>query len=121
FFEDGVSLLDPAMVTEKAPRLDVIDAATLQMIRDWQPDLVFSVSVLMHVPPAEIEAFLRKITSLLSRDARAVILFDQTPRNLQAAAMGWTYSESFLCETLRRINQDFRIGFRYFGPAGHIG
>jgi len=121
FFEEGVGLLDPALVAAKAPRFGVIDDATLRAIAAWQPDLVFSVSVLMHVPPAEIEGFLRKITGLLSPNGRAVVVFDQTPRNLQTAAMGWTYSESFLCETLRRIDRDFRIGFRSFGTAGYLG
>jgi hypothetical protein len=121
FFDDGVSLLDPAMIAEKAPRLDVISDQTLREIQLWQPDWVFSISVLMHVPPAEIEGFLRNITGLLSPGARAVILFDQTPRNLQTAAMAWTYSESFLCETLRRIDPDFRISFRFFARVGQIG
>jgi hypothetical protein len=73
------------------------------------------------VPPAEIEGFLRNITGLLSPGARAVILFDQTPRNMQTAGMAWTYSESFLCETLRRIDPDFRISFRFFARVGQIG
>jgi len=121
FFEDGVSLLDPKMIHAKAPRLDVISDEILREIRLWQPDLVFSVSVLMHVPPAEIECFLRKVTGLLAPGARAVILFDQTPRNMQTAAMAWTYSESFLCETLRRIDPGFTIAFRFFGRVGHVG
>jgi hypothetical protein len=121
FFEDGLRLLDPAMVAEKAPRLDVISDETLREIRLWQPDWVFSISVLMHVPPAEIETFLRKVTGLLAPGGRAVILFDQTARNMQTAGMAWTYSESFLCETLRRIDPDFRISFRFFATVGHIG
>jgi hypothetical protein len=121
FFEDGVSLLDPKMIHAKAPRLDVISDEILGEIRAWQPDFVFSVSVLMHVPPAEIETFLRKVTGLLAPGARAVVLFDQTPRNMQTAAMAWTYSESFLCETLRRIDPGFRIAFRFFGTVGHVG
>jgi hypothetical protein len=121
FFEDGLKMLDPGAIAAKAPRLDVISDETLREIRAWQPDWVFSISVLMHVPPAEIETFLRKVTGLLAPGARAVILFDQTPRNLQVAAMAWTYSESFLCETLRRIDPGFRIAFRFFGTVGHVG
>jgi hypothetical protein len=118
FFEDGLHLLDTGMVAEKTPRLDVISEDTLRRIRDWQPDWIVSVSVLMHVPPAEVEEFLRKMTGLLSRDGRAVILFDRTPHNVQTAAMSWTYNEAFLCDVLRRIDPGFRIGFRYFEEVG---
>jgi SAM-dependent methyltransferase len=121
FFEDGVRLLDTHLIAEKAPRLDVISEPTLRAVQDWQPDWVFSVSVLMHVPPAEVEGFLRKITDLLAPGARAVILFDRTEQNAQTAPMSWTYSEAFLCEALRRIDPGFQIGFRFFEPAGYVG
>jgi SAM-dependent methyltransferase len=121
FFEDGLRLLDPRMVAEKAPRLDAISEATLRDVQDWQPDWVFSISVLMHVPPAEVEDFLRKITDLLTPGARAVILFDRTEHNAQTAPMSWTFSEAFLCEALRRIDPGFEISFRFFEPAGYVG
>jgi SAM-dependent methyltransferase len=121
FFEDGLRLLDPRLVAAKAPRLDAISEPILQQMREWQPDWVFSVSVLMHVPPAEVEPFLRKITDLLAPGARAVILFDRTEQNAQTAAMSWTYSEAFLCEALRRINPEFQIAFRFFEAAGYAG
>jgi hypothetical protein len=121
FFEDGLRLLDPAMVAQKAPRLDVISEATLREMRAWRPDLVFSVSVLMHVPPVEVEGFLRNITGLLAQGSRAVIVFDRTALNAQVAAMSWTYNETSLCETLRRIDPNFRIAFRYLGAVGQLG
>ncbi len=121
FFEDGLRLLDPVMLADKAPRFDQITERGLAEIRDWQPDFVFSVSVLMHVPPAEVEDFLRKVTDLLAPGARAVILFDRTEQNAKTATMSWTYNEAFLCEALRRINPAFQIGFRFFEPAGFAG
>jgi SAM-dependent methyltransferase len=121
FFEDGLRLLDPMMVAEKAPRLDVVSEQVLKEIRAWQPDWVFSVSVLMHVPPAEIEDFLRKVTDLLAPGARAIVLFDRTEQNARIAPMSWTYNEAFLCEALRRINPAFQIGFRFFEAAGYVG
>jgi len=121
FFEDGLQQLDPHMVAEKAPRLDVISDETLAEIRAWQPDWVFSISVLMHVPPAEVEDFLRKITGLLAPGARAVIVFDRTPRNVRTATMSWTYSEAFLCEKLRRIDPAFDVAFRFFENVGLVG
>ena len=121
FYEDGLQLLDPLLVAEKAPRFDVIAEPTLREIQDWRPDWVFSVSVLMHVPPAEVEGFLKRITDLLAPGARAVILFDRTAQNAQSASMSWTYSEATLCETLRRIDPGFQISFRYFEPAGYVG
>ncbi|GAB2176199.1 SAM-dependent methyltransferase [Dongia sp. agr-C8] len=121
FFEDGLRLLDPEMIQEKAPRLEQISARSLSEIRAWQPDFVFSVSVLMHVPPAEVDDFLRKITDLLAPGARAVILFDRTEQNAKTATMSWTYNEAFLCEALRRINPAFQISFRFFEPAGFAG
>lgn len=121
FFEDGKRLMDPRLIAGKQPRLDVISEQTLRAIAAWQPDWVFSVSVLMHVPPAEVEDFLRKVTGLLSPGARAVVLFDRTEQNARTAPMSWTYSEAFLCETLRRIDPGFHIGFRFFEPAGYVG
>ncbi len=121
FFEDGLRLLDPGMIAEKDPRLDMLSEETLREIRGWHPDWVFSISVLMHVPPAEVEGFLGKVTGLLAPGARAVVLFDRTEQNAQTAPMSWTYSEAFLCEALRRINPGFEISFRFFEPAGYVG
>ena len=121
FFEDGVRLLDQDLVAEKQPRLDVISPDLLRQMQDWQPDWVFSVSVLMHVPPGEVEEFLRRITGLLAAGTHAVILFDRTERNAQTGTMSWTYNEAFLCEALRRIDPDFKISFRFFESAGYIG
>ncbi|WP_395016123.1 class I SAM-dependent methyltransferase [Dongia sp.] len=121
FFEDGLHRLDPELLAEKAPRFDQISAQSLAAIQAWQPDFVFSVSVLMHVPPVEVEGFLRKITDLLAPGARAVILFDRTEQNAKTATMSWTYNEAYLCEALRRINPAFQISFRFFEPAGFAG
>jgi len=120
FFLEGKGSIDPRLLEAKRPRLDVISDESLERIREWKPDAVFSVSVLMHVHPSEVGMYLGNVIGLLSGGARAVILFDQTERNAKTASMSWTYSEGFLCEHLRRIDPGLDVTFRYFEPAGFV-
>ena len=121
FYEAGLTLIDADLISAKRPRLDVISDGVLRQIREWQPDLVVSVSVLMHVPPAEVAEFLRRIIDLLSGDARALILFDRTDRNRRIGSMSWSYSEGFLCDHVLEIDPSLNVSFRHFEPVGRFG
>ncbi len=121
FYADGRTLLAPHVEAVKAPRFDVISDDVLSDIRRWQPDVVISVSVLMHVPPAELPAFLGNMFGLLAAGAKAVILFDRTEKNARLSSMSWAYSDTFLRRMVHRIDPALEVTFEYYEPAGHVG
>jgi hypothetical protein len=119
FYEDGRALLNPEFTRDKAPRFGVISDATLEAVRHWKPDIVFSVSVLMHVPPAEVDRYFQRILGMLNGGAKAIILFDRTARNKRIAPLAWGYTECFLRERILHLDPQAEISCRFYENIGH--
>ena len=121
FYTDGLTLLDPEARAVKMPRFSVISDELLAEVRNWRPDVVVSVSVLMHVPPSELKSYLARIIDLLDDDAKAIILFDRTEKNTRLASMSWGYSDAFLLQQTRKIDRELTVSFRYCEPVRDTG
>ncbi|HEY4163530.1 MAG TPA: class I SAM-dependent methyltransferase [Dongiaceae bacterium] len=121
FYNDGLELLSPETVPAKAPRLDVIGPSSLAAIKEWRPDIVLSFSVMLHVPPAELQDYLAKVTGLLAKDARAIIVFDETATDMRLSPKSWSYSQDTLRDRLRQIDASFDIAFRHCREMGKAG
>jgi hypothetical protein len=121
FYKDGLELLKAETVPAKAPRFDVIAPASLAAIREWRPDLVFSFSVVLHVPPAELQDYLAKVTGLLGRGSRAVVVFDATGKDIRLSAKSWGYSRETLRGGLQRIDPSLGVDFRHYRDMEKVG
>lgn len=91
FFNQGLELIDPALVEEKAPRLLVISPQSLAEVAEWRPDFIFSSAVLQHVPPDELGEFFRRIESVMHAETTAHILYIGAPRMKRVKALNWVY------------------------------
>jgi hypothetical protein len=121
FYKDGLDLLKPDTLAAKAPRLDVIAPASLAAVKQWRPDVVFSFSVLLHVPPAELQDYLAKVAGLLATGARAVVVFDASGKDMRLSAKSWSYSRETLRGALRKIDPSLGLEFRHYRDMGQVG
>ncbi|MEO6198424.1 MAG: hypothetical protein ABIO68_00595 [Sphingomicrobium sp.] len=91
FINQGLALIDPALVVEKAPRLLTITPQSLSEIAEWRPDFIFSSAVLQHVPPDELPEYFRRLVSMMSGPCTAHILYIGGHRLKRVKALNWVY------------------------------
>jgi hypothetical protein len=91
FFNQGLELIDPKVIADKAPRLLVIGPKSLAEVAKWRPDFIFSSAVLQHVPSDELDEFFRRIGSLMHAKTTAHILYIGAPRLKRVKALNWVY------------------------------
>lgn len=96
FINQGLELVDPDVIAEKMPELLVISPQSLDKIRAWRPDFIFSSAVIQHVPPEELEEFFRCVERLMIKRCTAHVIYISAPRMTQVKALNWVYPAEFL-------------------------
>ena len=112
FFLDGLSLIDPALIAGKQPRLAIIDEAVLAELALVPPDFLFSYAVLKHVPPAEVTAYFDEITRLIGPNSLACIFFVSGRKTTPAGSMSWVHAGTELLAQLRQRYPTLTISLR---------
>jgi SAM-dependent methyltransferase len=112
FFSDGLSLIDPALIARKQPRLAVIDEAVLAELAQDPADFLFSYAVLKHVPPAEVTAYFDEVTRLIGPNSLACIFFVTGARTMPAGSMSWVHAGEDMLALLRQRYPLLRIDLR---------
>lgn len=93
FYKQGLDLLGPDLVAEKAPVLGVIgDPVAEDRAAAHGADLVFASAVAFHVHPDEMGQFARNIDRASARPG-CIVLFDAMihPEMLRYAHRGWAH------------------------------
>lgn len=111
FIAEGLKLIDPELVEDRKPRFGTIDEGLLTRLRSWGPDFVFSNAVLVHVPPAELVLFFRRIDAIMKPGSEAVIIYIASDRTQRVKSMNWVYSEASLMEAAERAGVMFNMTF----------
>lgn len=96
FIASGLELIDPQILRDKAPRLDVISGDVLRGIRDWEADFVFSNAVLQHVPPEDLGLFFERLEAMMAPGTRAYILYITGQRIERFDSMSWSYPADYV-------------------------
>lgn len=109
FFGPAKSLLDPGVVAEKAPKVDVINPENLAEVRRWKPNVIFSNAVIQHVPPTELRAYFQSLTSLIASGAMALVIFVSGPDGERYQGMNWRYSPDALSTLIGDVDDDIEI------------
>lgn len=104
FYRDGMSMMEGRVVLRHQPRFLIIDAETLMRAREARPDLIFSTSVLQHVPPDEVAVFFANIIGLMHKDSVAIIHFRAAMTTARIAASTWTHRPVSLITTISCID-----------------
>ncbi|MDR4494872.1 MAG: class I SAM-dependent methyltransferase [Nitrospirales bacterium] len=92
FIRDGLDLLDTGMLQAKDPKIHVINEPILQAVTQMKPDYIICVSVLMHVPPHELDAFFDRILRLMTSQTTLLLFFDESSSPIRTEAKSWAYS-----------------------------
>ena len=92
FFAEGLTRLPAGLVAEKRPTLQVIDDAVLRAVRDRKPDFIFSMAVLLHVPPEDLAGYFRVVVSLAAPHTRIEIGHWQRFRTVWSPPRSWRHS-----------------------------
>lgn len=111
FYRIGLDLIGDDLVAGKRPQLRVIDPDSLDEVRRAEPDLVFSIAVLKHVPPGELGVYLRNILGLRAPHTRVAIFFVEADRTARIAGTSWSYDRQTLEAAIRRRDPDARVRF----------
>jgi hypothetical protein len=102
FYSEGLESLDAILRTEKTPRLATIEPSILGQFRRSPPDFIISFSVLPHVPPQEIDGYLKTITSLVGDRTQLFLTFVEAPSVIQLRATSWAYPADVIAAKIRK-------------------
>lgn len=122
FYEAGAKLLPQGTIEARQPQLQVICPQTLDAAKAMQPDFVFSVAVLKHVPPTELEGYFRNIAHMMAPRSRAVITFKQSDRSARTGAKIWNYSADEIVAKIDNLGSGLRCAIHPFraGPDADV-
>lgn len=91
FINQGLELIDPKLIADKAPRLLTITPEHLAGVGEWGPNFIFSSAVLQHVPPDELPEYFRRLAMMMSGNCQAHIIYIDAPRLKRVKALNWVY------------------------------
>jgi hypothetical protein len=103
FYEIGKEMIGPTLIRDKKPHLQVISPASLMSTRSAKPDFVISAFVIMHVPPEELEDFIKNIIGLCVSKTKVYISVDIAGETVKAHNRTWIYSQRTLNAVLDRF------------------
>lgn len=104
FYRDGMSMMEGNVILRRQPRFLVITDEALERAREAEADLIFSTSVLQHVPPDEVARFLGNIIGLMHDDCVAIIHFRAAMTPARIAANSWTHAPASLMTAIACIS-----------------
>lgn len=109
FLNEGRSLLEPALIAQKQPRLDAITDALIGEIAAWKPDFIFSHTVIQHVPAAELPDYFGRLATMMGPGSKAVIEYIAAPQTKRIKAMSWAYDDDTLNKAATAADADWSI------------
>ena len=111
FIDEGRQLIDPDLLADKRPRLSVIEDRLIDLIRVWEPDFIFSHTVLQHVLEAELAIYFDRLLRMMGPRCKAVIEFIAAPATSRIKAMSWGYADEALRAAATAIDPALVIWF----------
>jgi hypothetical protein len=110
FFDMGVQRLPPALLVAKQPKFSVIAPSSLEQARRFRPTFIFSRKTLVHVPPAELGAFLSQACALMAPET---ICVHEMPPTTQGSHQFNKYSWIHSPDDIRAaLPKGFCVGYR---------
>jgi len=115
FYNDGLALIPPEVVDTKQPQFRKIDASSLAEVRASEPDLLYSVAVMKHVPPGELEVYWQNMLGLLRPGATAVIYGEISDTGIRNAAKNWAHSRNEILAIIERFTPGVSVEIEISG------
>jgi len=102
FFRAGLEELPSGWQARHAVQLDVFRTGLVDELRSWGPDFIVSVAVLMHIPPQELDRYLRSLLGAALPATEILTTFKETDRTEARTAVTWGYRGDELLERVER-------------------
>ncbi len=96
FYNEGLRLLDDGIIDRCKPNLRIIDKNTVQEVAAAEPDFLFAMAVLIHVPPAEVDEFWDRIMTCITGKTQTMIKIKCSDEPIQYSGRSWSYPESMI-------------------------
>ncbi|MEO8327223.1 MAG: hypothetical protein ABI618_15335 [Nitrospirota bacterium] len=121
FFQNGLDQLQDGIHQAKTPHLGIIQEPLLQRVALLKPDYLICVSVIMHVPPHELDPFFAKLLRLMAIQTRLLLFFDESPSDIRTGSKSWTYSVATLTDHILRGQPHTLVSCKPVSIKGRIG
>lgn len=102
FYKAGLKEIPQALIDSKRPVFDVINADTLARMRSFDAQMIYVGGVLHHVPPWELQRFLREVASVIGPSGQCLIMNRSGPHKKRLGLMRWAYDPEKLSRSLAR-------------------
>lgn len=105
FYKFGLQRIDKKIVNIKKPNLFIINSKKLEKLAENKISLIYSIAVLMHVPPSELNSYLKKIFSLKKLKTKIFIDFLESDKSIKVNDTTWIYSRKFIINEINKIDK----------------
>jgi hypothetical protein len=100
----GRRLIGPELVSEKRPHLHVISPSAIKEVADARPALLFSVAVLIHVHPDELEEYFQNILTIIGHSGKAIVTGKwSASKTFQFSEKSWAHSRPLMGDVVDRL------------------
>lgn len=121
FFQIGFEHLEDGINQLKNPHFGTIEEPLLKQVAHLKPDFLICVSVIMHVPPHELDSFFDKLLRLMSTQTRLLLFFDESPSDIRTESKSWAYSAASLTAHILRRQPHAQVSCKSGSSKGRIG
>jgi hypothetical protein len=126
--DQGATLIGPELMAAKRPELAVISSASVAAAAAKKPSLLFSLKVLIHVYPAELEEYFGNILAIVGSSGKGVVTGKWSPgETFQTAKKSWAHSLPALQAIVASqggklvVAQEEDYAFQDLGETGKAG
>lgn len=126
--DQGTKLIGPDLMAEKKPELAVISRDSVAMAAAKRPSLLFSLKVLIHVHPQELDEYFGNILSIVGGSGKGVATGKwSTGDTFQTAKKSWAHSLAEMQAIVGRLGGRLVVAaeelyeFAELGKAGRAG
>ena len=92
FLDQGRKLAGEKLIAEKKPNLRPISPATIAEAASHKPSIVFSIAVMFHVHPDELDGYVRNLMTLAGSDGKAIFSARSSEQTIHYKERCWSHS-----------------------------
>lgn len=102
--DEGARLIGSELMADKRPHLAVISPIQVKHAAESKPALLFSVAVLIHVHPDELEEYFENILTIVGQSGKGIITGKWSEdTTFQYSRQSWAHSLSLLKDLVDRL------------------
>jgi SAM-dependent methyltransferase len=121
FLNKGRELIGAQLYTEKSPHLRVISPASIAEAATAKPTLLFSISVMIHVHPDQLQQYFQNIITIIGDSGRAIVGGKWSNGDTQSySLMSWAHSMASIRSLVLERGWGIRILQEGDAPQEHL-